>query len=842
MELHTNSTFANRGNSYQVTCKPDDKMQSDGKFRSIILSQFCGVCIFILGLVGGILIGIFAYHGSPNSSRDIKCIHSTNMDYAAARDGKNYSQISTTISTIFRVSSSAENVSTESSSISCNACPVRDPINSVSSPGLFDPLSTEEMEESFSALFKSGVIPTKDPPVTFYKNYVQYMSLQPPNKQEALRFLQKQGNPPGRFAKVHVVRSGIHNPDCMIYKVGPLGRDGAQVKQLLADGEAHINTRPKDLFEALMVFEFLKKDMKIMEQLISESFDGANFMDDMYIFSGNSPFGLTSEERKIRFNLAFKGFGNSEIMDLFDLLPLQGAVIASSLNVSHWFATDYYYLNQGPFKTAKDLMNSYNNGTIRKLQLPKGYVKTIRDRIVPKRDMSLPVREKADTPGARTYEPAGARYTINGYNISWMGWNFVLSGSQVRGPSLFNIRFKGDRIVYELAFNDVSVMYAADNYAQNNVIYTDATYGILEGEVILGVDCPEHSSVLKIATWNSRTATPIDTSIVCVFEVDGEESLWRHKGGAFTGGQRERHLVIRAPITLGNYDYSLEFHFHLDGRIVTKARASGYIQAHFWDVRNKHFGDDRSFYPYGYRISDFHVGSIHDHTFGFKVDLDILEQNNTFKLIHWKAGNVLDALQTKSNVTEIPSYYLFNQTRYIEWETLYREAGLRIDMENQKFWTVVNTNKQNKWGNSRGYRIIPMATGAQNFDDSFLPMRALSYTKYHCAVTKRKDEEEFLTSTFDVNRMMEPKGYLDLMINNESIVNEDIVNWISVGFLHVPTSEDMPITLNVETGFTLKPHNFFDRSPVLDLPQVTNTIEPSEYERMPKFDQCYEKM
>ncbi len=50
------------------------------------------------------------------------------------------------------------------------------------------------------------------------------------------------------------------------------------------------------------------------------------------------------------------------------------------------------------------------------------------------------------------------------------------------------------------------------------------------------------------------------------------------------------------------------------------------------------------------------------------------------------------------------------------------------------------------------------------------------------------------------------------------ILNQDLVVWYTLGFHHGPSSEDWPVNNTGFHGVTLKPYNFFDRDPTIDVP------------------------
>ncbi len=67
------------------------------------------------------------------------------------------------------------------------------------------------------------------------------------------------------------------------------------------------------------------------------------------------------------------------------------------------------------------------------------------------------------------------------------------------------------------------------------------------------------------------------------------------------------------------------------------------------------------------------------------------------------------------------------------------------------------------------------------------------------------------------------------MAQDRDIDGQDLVVWHSFGLTHFPRPEDWPIMPVDTTGFTLKPHGFFDQNPTLNVPSsATGHCAPAE--------------
>ena len=363
-------------------------------------------------------------------------------------------------------------------------CPKINPVVS-QKKGIFDALTGDEMEKVRTAMMQENIITNQTGLPELRHNYIFAMILLTPAKNEALAHLDRNVSLPERFAEVHVHRGGVSPPDVMEYKVGPLTSEQMVITPLTSPGQLHYNSRPRDWTENNAIHEALAKELVKLKQLMVESFDGAYFPGGGLDWFPLAPPGLKPEERETKIQMSLEVAGTIHGAKLHTM-PLVATLHNPGIDTSKWYVHDLFYLNQGPYKNCDSLLNAYRQGSIRKVTLPEGY----RDTLV---NLTIPIqtsptdRKYADKAPPRTFEPAGPRYEMYGNTVHWMGWELIVTSNMLRGPSIYNIKFKDERIVYENSLSESSLIYAGDSAYDGNAVYLDATFALgMFDDLIIG--------------------------------------------------------------------------------------------------------------------------------------------------------------------------------------------------------------------------------------------------------------------------------------------------------------------------------------------------------------------
>ncbi|WVW86168.1 hypothetical protein I302_108209 [Kwoniella bestiolae CBS 10118] len=410
-------------------------------------------------------------------------------------------------------------------------------------------------------------------------------------------------------------------------------------------------------------------------------------------------------------------------------------------------------------------------------------------------------RDLDDRAGPRTVQFDGGRYRVDRKEgwISWMGWEFFTSFERDMGLHLWNINFRGERIIYELSPQEAMAQYSGYDPHQASCVWLDRAFGMGGNvrEVILGYDCPADATLLDATIHEKGSSTR--RNAICIFERESGRPLSRHTG--FTKGEmgavKGYELVVRSISTVGNYDYLFDYTFQLDGTIEIRLSASGYLQGGVWHEEQSN---------YGHKIRETAMGSLHDHVINYKVDFDVGgEVRNSFM----KVG--LEVEERDEDWFEDDWGKAAVQQRLVR-EMIEEEAMLDYAQNMEGAYVVTNEESLNRWGHPRGYALHPGPLCRLTNLKSKRTERNVEWAKHHLAVSRRKDEEPSSSSMWNINLPGKPAVDFGKLFDGESIDQEDLVVWINLGTHHIPRSEDSPNTLtNVATSYILlTPWNYND--------------------------------
>lgn len=153
--------------------------------------------------------------------------------------------------------------------------------------------------------------------------------------------------------------------------------------------------------------------------------------------------------------------------------------------------------------------------------------------------------------------PGGSRYALNPESkyVEWMDFSFYISFTRDRGLALFDIRYKGERILYELGLQEALAHYAGNDPVQSGVGYLDSYYGFgpYAFQLVPGYDCPSYASYFNTSFYIDET-THTHINSVCFFEYDADFPIQRHSTGSYVSVSKNVYFTVRSVSTIGNYD------------------------------------------------------------------------------------------------------------------------------------------------------------------------------------------------------------------------------------------------------------------------------------------------
>ncbi len=442
-----------------------------------------------------------------------------------------------------------------------------------------------------------------------------------------------------------------------------------------------------------------------------------------------------------------------------------------------------------------------------------------------------------EVPGPlRIEQPLGPGFTINGNIVEWQNWRFHVRHDQRVGIIVSTVTYRDDDdkrpVLYEGYLSEMFVPYmdpAFNWYNRNFLDLGEFTAGGIAKPLLRDLDCPDNAVYLDglVAQDNGRPQTRRD--IICLFERDPGAMAWRHALSPEPESRRQRDLVVRAAAVVGNYDYIFDWVFLQNGSIRVRVGASGEAEAkivkeatadapreELSDAGETHAGDGNGngggpapHAPDAYgRFVDKHIVAVnHDHYFNFRIDLDVDGPHNRF---------IADRLVTKTLPADHPRRSIWvRDPRVLKKES---EGKLDIDLRKPTLWRVTSSGRKNHVGYPTSYQLRPGRTSTTLMTADDYPRRRAGFIDHHLWVTPYRKDERYAAG--DYPTLSEPgKGLPAWTAADRELGETDLVLWHSITMQHMVRAEDWPVMPTLWHSFELRPFDFFDGNPALDLPR-----------------------
>ena len=402
-------------------------------------------------------------------------------------------------------------------------------------------------------------------------------------------------------------------------------------------------------------------------------------------------------------------------------------------------------------------------------------------------------------------QPEGVSFSVDGWKVSWQNWDFRVGFTPREGLVLNQLSYtdggKTRPIICRASVTDMAVPYsdtAINHYWK--CAFDGGEYGLgrLANQLELGCDCLGAIRYFDIPAVDDKGEPFLMKNAVCMHEED-YGTLWKHyefRTGVFEV-RRSRRLVISFFCTVGNYDYGFYWYLYQDGTIQLETKLTGIIQT---------AGMVPGTTPtHGGKVTPEIYGPTHQHFFNARLHMMLDGENNSVMETNFSAAPAGEAN---------PWGNVFNtDARVLKTE---QEAAREANGQSGRFWKIINPNVKNEVGNPTGYKLVAEHNPVMlAHADSYIGKRA-GFASKHLWVTPYDPKQRYGSGEYP--NQNKGDGFPYYTEKNRNIENTDIVVWHTYGHTHICKPEDFPVMPVEYVGFTLKPNNFFNSNPAMDLP------------------------
>ncbi|KAI4213412.1 MAG: hypothetical protein LQ351_003912 [Letrouitia transgressa] len=403
-----------------------------------------------------------------------------------------------------------------------------------------------------------------------------------------------------------------------------------------------------------------------------------------------------------------------------------------------------------------------------------------------------------------------------GEMIEWQKWSFLVGFNQREGMVLYDVsfikcglyllahyqqvRYDGRSLFFRLSLSDMNIPYADPRWPFHRKAafdLGDAGAGQMTNNLKLGCDCLGSIHYLH-AVLSTAEGEPFPMeNVVCIHEQDAGIG-WKHTN--YRTGKaavvRSRELVVQSIITVANYEYIMAFTFNQAGELGYEVRATGILSTQPID--------DGIEVPWGTVVHPGVLATHHQHIFSLRVDPAIEGHRN--RLIYEEAHPM-----PRSDFNPHGVGYTVEET------LVEKSAGLDLNPDVNRTFKIQNTAVRNPVnGKPVGYKIQLPPFQKMIADPQSFHSRRAEFADHNLYVVRHRDGELYAGGKY-TNQSRGGEGVRAWAARREPVVDADLVLYLQFGLQHATRIEDFPVMPCEVIKVALKPANFFDKNPALDV-------------------------
>ncbi|KIW79218.1 hypothetical protein Z517_05830 [Fonsecaea pedrosoi CBS 271.37] len=420
--------------------------------------------------------------------------------------------------------------------------------------------------------------------------------------------------------------------------------------------------------------------------------------------------------------------------------------------------------------------------------------------------LDTPLRK--DVKPLNVVQPDGPSFTVSDDSlIEWQKWRFRVGFTPRECAVLHDIHYDGRSVLYRLSLSEMTVPYGDPRppfQRKQAFDFGDAGAGRAANNLALGCDCLGAIKYIDAMLVDSEGKPSVSKNVVCIHEQDNGIG-WKHTNFRTNRAvvTRLRELVVQFIITLANYEYIFAYKFDQAGGITIETRATGIVS-----VVNI---DPGKVSPYGNVVSPGALAQNHQHIFAVRIDPAIDGHSNTIL--------TEESLPIPMNPKTNPHGNGYEIVR----KPVTKSTSIHASPFTNLTIKMTNPNKVNPVSKRPvSYKFIPTPSQLILADPESVVAKRAAYAHHHVWVTKYRDNELFAAGEFTNQSQLEVGGVADMAARDDDVENDDVVVWNVFGLTHNPRVEDWPVMPVEIHQVHLRPADFFERNPALDVPGNKN--------------------